>query len=128
MKQITLPIPTFVPKPYHRFLFSFFYNQFNLIVLVIITIYSEAKVANNEHSAFQSHIKHMKTSEEIDQTFGSIFCIFFERESWSLDYLIFVITELAESHPWLVQAENIAVPVLYLICQFSVKAEYNVRN
>ena len=36
-------------------------------------------------------------------------------------YLILVVTELAESHSWLIQAENIAVPVLYLIGQFSEK-------
>lgn len=35
--------------------------------------------------------------------------------------IIFIFTELAEPHPWVIQAENITVPVFHLIGQFSVK-------
>jgi len=38
-------------------------------------------------------------------------------------HLVLIITELAESYSWMVQAENVAVPVLDLIGQFSTKVE-----
>lgn len=42
------------------------------------------------------------------------------------DYLIITV-KLAELNSWMIEAENVTVPVLNLITQLSVKAERTVR-